>query len=57
MEIGITEAKRRWVELVDRASKGERFFITRWGHPVAALQFAERDSFPAERHDLKRPTS
>lgn len=38
MEVfGVFDAKTRLSELVERASKGESFIITKHGHPVARL--------------------
>jgi len=34
---GVAEAKRRFGELLDRVSRGERFVIQRRGKPVVAL--------------------
>jgi prevent-host-death family protein len=41
-EIGLTEAKRRFSELVERASKGVRIGITKYGVVVAVLQPVEK---------------
>lgn len=35
--IGVADAKRRFAELIDRVSAGERFVISRRGRPVLAL--------------------
>lgn len=35
--IGTADAKRRFSELVDRVGEGERFVVSRRGHPVVAL--------------------
>ena len=35
--IGVADAKRRFSELIDRVSTGERFVISRRGRPVLAL--------------------
>lgn len=35
--ISITDARRRFDELVDRAERGERIVITRYGKPAAVL--------------------
>lgn len=35
--IGTAEAKRRFSELVDRVGEGERFLVSRHGHPAVAL--------------------
>ena len=35
--IGTAEAKRRFSELVDRVGAGERFLVSRRGHPAVAL--------------------
>jgi prevent-host-death family protein len=36
-EVGTAEAKRRFSELVDRVSEGERFLVSRRGRPAVAL--------------------
>jgi len=36
-EIGAHEAKRRLAALLQRAARGERFTITRYGRPIASL--------------------
>jgi prevent-host-death family protein len=44
-EIGAFEAKTHLPRLLERVQKGERFVITKHGHPVAELiPFRERDS-------------
>jgi prevent-host-death family protein len=35
--IAVAEAKARFSELIDRASRGERFLVLRHGRPAAAL--------------------
>ncbi len=35
--LGVADAKRRFSELIDRVSAGERFVISRRGRPVLAL--------------------
>jgi prevent-host-death family protein len=35
--LGVTDAKRRFSELIDRVGRGERFVVTRRGKPVLAL--------------------
>lgn len=35
--LGTAEAKRRFSELVDRVGAGERFVVSRRGHPAVAL--------------------
>lgn len=35
--LGVAEAKRRFSELIDRVSAGERFVVSRRGRPVLAL--------------------
>ena len=58
-EFSITEVRRRFSELVERASKGERIGITKYGVLVAVLQPATE----ADRHavsselEAKRRTS
>ncbi|HKV62870.1 MAG TPA: type II toxin-antitoxin system prevent-host-death family antitoxin [Candidatus Acidoferrum sp.] len=37
LTVGLTEAKRRFEELVERAVQGERIRITRYGKPVADM--------------------
>ena len=43
-QIGSYEAKTHLPKLLDRVQKGERFVITKHGHPVAEL-------IPVTRHD------
>ena len=44
-EIGVFEARTRLPRLLRRVEAGERFIITRNGHPVAELiPFRQRDS-------------
>ena len=44
-EIGAFEAKTHLPRLLERVQKGERFVITKHGHPVAELvPFRKRDS-------------
>jgi prevent-host-death family protein len=47
--IGIYDAKTHLPKLVDRASRGERFLITKHGRPVAQLVPAS----PVEEPDVK----
>ena len=50
--IGITEAKKRWYELVARAEAGEEFVIGKWGRPLAMLTAMEpptKNESPKER--------
>lgn len=35
--LGVAEAKRRFAELIDRVQRGERFVVSRRGHPAVAL--------------------
>jgi prevent-host-death family protein len=35
--VAVAEAKARFSELIDRASRGERFLVLRHGRPAAAL--------------------
>jgi prevent-host-death family protein len=35
--IGVAEAKRRFSELIDRVDAGERFVVSRRGHPAVLL--------------------
>lgn len=35
--LGVAEAKRRFSELIDRVGAGERFVISRRGHPAVLL--------------------
>lgn len=35
--LGVAEAKRRFSELIERVSRGERFLISRRGKPALAL--------------------
>jgi prevent-host-death family protein len=37
IRIAVAEAKARFSELLDRASRGERFLVVRHGRPMAAL--------------------
>jgi len=41
LTVGLTEAKRRFEELVERAVQGERIRITRYGKPVADMVRAQ----------------
>jgi prevent-host-death family protein len=44
-EIGAFEAKTHLPKLLERVQKGERFVITKHGHPVAELiPFRKRDA-------------
>jgi prevent-host-death family protein len=55
-EIGAFEAKTHLPRLLERVQKGERFVITKHGHPVAELiPFRERhsDTIRAAIDDLK----
>jgi len=36
-QLGVAEAKRRFSELIERVSRGERFTVTRRGRPALAL--------------------
>jgi prevent-host-death family protein len=36
-EVGVYEAKTHLPQLLERVQKGERFLITKHGHPVAEL--------------------
>ena len=36
-QIGLTEARERLTELLERALDGERMVVTRYGSPVAAI--------------------
>jgi prevent-host-death family protein len=43
-EVGVFEAKTHLPRLLERVQKGERFVITKHGHPVAELvPFRKRD--------------
>ena len=43
-EVGVFEAKTHLARLLERVQKGERFVITKHGHPVAELvPFRKRD--------------
>ena len=44
--IGLTEAKTRFPELLERVARGEKITITRQGKPVALLVPAEPESSP-----------
>lgn len=35
--LGVAEAKRRFAELIERVSRGERFVVARHGRPVLSL--------------------
>jgi len=35
--LNLTEAKAKFSEVVDRASKGEEIIVTRMGHPIARI--------------------
>ena len=41
LTVGLTEAKKRFEELVERAEQGERIRITRYGKPMADLVGAQ----------------
>jgi prevent-host-death family protein len=41
LTVGLTEAKRRFEELVERAVQGERIRITKYGKPKADMVRAE----------------
>ena len=44
-KVGVFEAKTHLPKLLERVQKGERFVITKHGHPVAELvPFRKRDS-------------
>lgn len=45
--IAVAEAKARFSELIDRASRGERFLVVRHGRPAAALVPVPPDPEPA----------
>jgi len=44
--VSVADAKRRFSELIERVSRGERFLVTRRGKPVLAL--VSPDDAPAE---------
>jgi len=46
ISIAVAEAKARFSELIDRASRGERFLVLRHGRPAAALVPAPSDPEP-----------
>ena len=46
--IGVSEAKKRFSELLERVSRGEKITITRHGAPTAVL-------VPVEEKPSKRP--
>lgn len=48
--IGLTEARDRLTELLDRVLEGERMIVTRYGSPVAAIV-----PVPADLDDHDRP--
>jgi prevent-host-death family protein len=41
--VGLTEAKRRFEELVERAEQGERIRITKYGKPKAYMVRAQEN--------------
>lgn len=43
LTVGLTEAKRRFEELVERAMRGERIRITRHGKPKADMVGAQEN--------------
>ncbi|MGH7903251.1 MAG: type II toxin-antitoxin system Phd/YefM family antitoxin [Candidatus Dormibacteraceae bacterium] len=49
--LGVAEAKSRFSELIDRVGRGERFLVSRRGHPALAL--VRPDDAPGARG---RPT-
>ena len=53
-EIGAFEAKNRLSELLTRAEKGERIFITRRGKRVAVLLSARQVDLDREDHGTLR---
>ena len=38
--MSITEIKRNWDDVIERATAGERIIITKWGRPIAAMESA-----------------
>jgi antitoxin (DNA-binding transcriptional repressor) of toxin-antitoxin stability system len=59
LTVGLTEAKRRFEELVERAVQGERIRITKYGKPKAEMVRAQanrqkpRVSEKAGKHSQK----
>ena len=55
-EVGVFEAKTHLARLLERVQKGERFVITKHGHPVAELipfRKSDPDKIQAAIDDLK----
>ena len=50
--LSVADAKRKFSELIDRVSRGERFLVTRRGTPVLAL--VPTDDVKAESGPQKR---
>jgi prevent-host-death family protein len=50
----IAEAKNRLPELIDRALKGERVIITRYGRPLVELKSIPQPARPVSAADLDR---
>ena len=49
-EVGVTEARERLTEILDRVLEGEQLVVTRYGSPVAAIV-----PVPAEPDDRDPP--
>lgn len=56
-EIGAYEAKTHLPQLLERVQKGERFIITKHGHPVAELRPLAQPDQPARQAIIERMKS
>ncbi len=53
LTVGLTEAKRRFEELVERAMRGERIRITKYGKIKAEIARPQRNETSATGKDRK----
>ena len=53
--VGVTEAKERWSELLDRVAQGEKITITRHGVPAGMLLRVAEDKTAARVMREVRP--
>ena len=55
-KVSLTEANRRYDELVEKASNGDTFVITKYGRETAVLlSFEEFEKLQAERDRIVQP--